>query len=510
MNRKIAIIGGGITGLAAAWEVQQHDPDIDITILEKTGRWGGKIITHHIPGPDGGEFISDAGPESFVTRKPEAWDLALELGLADQVVDPGAETRAMFVLDGGKAVEIPLSPLKFLRSRLLSGRGKLRMLAEPFIPSRPGDNDESLAAFVTRRLGREALDRMLGPVLAGIYNTDPETQSLLATSPVMREMELDGGSLVRGALRRMQRDRREKKTRRSTNPTPRFITFKHGAGELVRALVDRLDADLRLESPVRHIRETPAGYALILEHEVLEAEAVICALPANAAGLLLAGTAPQAAARMAAIRHVSIGTVALAFRAADVALDPPINGLMVPRREARRIDAVTWTSNKMPARAPEGYALLRVFFGGADPAMVELEDADLLAAVLSELKAVLGLQARPLSWRIERWPGQFPQADVGHLERVAEIEHHLPPGLFAAGSSYHGVGVPDCIRQGRTAGEQAVRYLKNLPGFETASDPPAAANPHPSNTAAISHCSGPTSAEDAAFTNHTIDTLEIT
>ena len=187
---ELIIIGGGITGLSAAWEAQKNG--ISYALLEKDSRWGGKVHTEIVEFPEGNAII-DGGPESFITRKPEAWDLAGELGIQDSVINPGAETRHMYILDSGTPVEVPLAPVKFASSRLMSGGGKLRMMLEPFQPPKADDADESLADFVTRRLGREALDKFIGPILGGIYNTDPETQSILVSHPIMRDMESEYG-----------------------------------------------------------------------------------------------------------------------------------------------------------------------------------------------------------------------------------------------------------------------------------------------------------------------------
>lgn len=456
----IVIIGGGITGLSAAWHLQQTTSEITYTLLEKSNRWGGKVITETIPGVDGGHFTIDAGPESFITRKPEAWELACEMGITDSVIDPGSETRHMYVLDEGTPVEIPLSPVKFIGSPLMSAGGKLRMLQEPFVPAKRDGEDESLAQFVTRRLGREALDKFIGPVLAGIYNTNPETQSILTTSPVMREMEAEFGGLVKGALGRMRAAHQQKASTNGHARKPRFITFQNGAQELVEALVARLKGDLRLGAEIHRIGHNGAQYEITLaDGEKIFAFAVLFATPANVTAHYLEDLAPQAAKGLAKIRHENIGTISLAFRETDVQLPNPINGLMIPRREKRTIDAITWTSNKMPGRAPIGYALIRVFFGGSAPYMVEYNNTALLSTVRQELRDLLGITAPPLDYRIQRWPQSFPQADVGHLDLVDAIEATLPGGLYLAGSSYRGLGVPDCIRQGRDAAEKAVAML---------------------------------------------------
>ncbi|MCA9970574.1 MAG: protoporphyrinogen oxidase [Anaerolineales bacterium] len=457
-NIHIAIIGGGISGLSAAWELQQSARrPLRLTVLEADDRWGGKVLTQHMPGPEGGEFIIDAGPESFVTRKPAAWQLTRELDLTDEVINPGGEAAGTYVLDNGRPIPLPLSPPAFIRSSLLSTRGKLRMLKEPFVPPKRDGADESLADFVTRRLGREALEKFIGPVLGGIYNTNPETQSILVTSPVMRELEAHG-SLVAGSLARMWARRREPAL--AEKPPHRFIGFAHGAETLITQLVAQLNADLRLNAGVTRLSRAADGRAQITlaTGETLTADAAIVATPANVAARLLATAAPEAAAQLAAIRHAHIGTLSLAYRDADVAHTGPMRGLMIPRREQRRIDAVTWTSAKIPARAPQGYALLRVFFGGGDPATATMPEAELLQVVRTELQALLGISAAPIDYRVARWPDSYPQADVGHLARVARIEALLPRPFYVTGSAYRGLAVPDCIKQAR---ETAVQVLQH-------------------------------------------------
>lgn len=468
-NKNIAIVGGGVTGLSAAWEVQSNTSTA-YSLLEQDLRWGGKVISARLPAPGGGSFTIDGGPESFITRKPEAWDLVHALGLQDQLGDPGSETSHMYVLTHGRPLAVPLNPALFITSPILSTRGKLRMLAEPFIPPRRDPGDESLANFVTRRLGRPALEAFLGPVLAGIYNTDPERQSILVSSPVMREMEAEYGSLVKAMLGRMrtaraarrQQKQAETASRSAANSRPRFFTFQSGAESLIHGLRSHLTGDLHLGCQVNAITRVGESYHLeVAGCEPFSADAVILATPANHSASLLAGVAPTAARALSAIRHENIGTATLIYRPGDVHTRMRIHGLMVPRRERRAIDAITFTSLKMPARAPAGYTLVRLFFGGSAPEVVELDDAGLLAVLRRELSELLGITAAPLDMVAYRWPRSFPQADVGHLDRLEQLEQQLPPGIFLAGSSYRGIGVPDCIRQGRDAAAAAVQYLSN-------------------------------------------------
>jgi oxygen-dependent protoporphyrinogen oxidase len=461
----VVIIGGGITGLSAAWEIQQSAGRVaKLTVLEADSRWGGKVLTQTMPGPDGGQFVIDAGPESFVTRKREIWDLVRELDLVDQIIDPGNEARGTYVLDGGQPIRLPLDPISFVHSPLLSSRGKLRLLAEPFIPRKGDDADESLADFVTRRLGAEALEKFIGPVLGGIYNANPETQSILVTAPIMRQMEQRHRSLFLAAVAMMRTRRRA--LAMETNPPPyRFISFRDGAEELIATLTQRLGADLRLNAPVNTILTHDGGarWAVLSRQEQILADAVILTVPANRAAGMVAMVAPEAAGMLKSIRHNAIGTISLAYRSADLQLNAPISGLMIPRREGRRIDAIVHTSAKVPSRAPAGYGLLRVFFGGGDPETAVMLEADLVNVVRAELRDLLGLTAAPVDYRIARWPDSYAQADVGHLERVAAIEAVLPPGLYVAGGSYRGLAVPDCVKQGRAAAKLALEQLPAMP-----------------------------------------------
>jgi oxygen-dependent protoporphyrinogen oxidase len=449
----IIIVGGGITGLSAAWEIQQTRPDLRYALLEASDRWGGKLASRDIIA-EGRTFLADGGPDTLVTRKPETWAITAQAGLDDQVCVPASETKNIFVLNGGRVLPVPISPGLFFTSPLLTWKGRLRLMSEPFQPARRDDEDESLAEFVTRRLGAEALEKFIGPVLGGIYNTDPHVQSIMVSSPVMREMEKEAGSLVKASFQRMRRPKPAVKR-------PRFINYKQGMQQLPDSLAARLTGDLRLNAAVCAIQPLADGYRVVLEDgQALECRGVILATLANVSAPLLRPVAPQASAKMASIEHQNIGTVSLVYREADLPTRPMVNGLMVPRRERRAIDAMTVTSRKLAERAHPGYALLRVFFGGSQPQLVEMNDADLLRTVTAELASLLGIRAAPLGHAIFRWPQGFPQACVHHLRLVDEIDAALPSGLFVAGSSYRGIAVPDCIAQGRKAANQAIKTIE--------------------------------------------------
>lgn len=441
----IVVIGGGITGLSAAWELQQRG--IRYTLLEASDRWGGKVVSHKIE-LNKASFLVEGGPDTLITRKPEAWDLATELGMLKQVVNPGSEMSGTYVLDNASLHPLPVSPTRFFSTPLLTLRGKLRMLAEPFQPARRDDGDESLADFVRRRLGQEALDKFIGPVLGGIYNTDPEKQSIMVSSPVMREMEKDGGGLFLGALKRAFTSSKKKNTEKK----PRFVSFKNGLQALTDELARQLTGDLRLNARAASVMRKDGKYHVTLANgERLLADGVILATLAQEAAALVKELSAEASQRLSAMRQQNIGTMSLVYRESDIPEKPVVNGLMIPRREKRMIDAVTFTSRKMPERSAPGYAVVRVFIGSGAPEMVEFNDEKLIAAVKRELGELLGISAEPQTWTAFRWECGFPQAEVGHFERVDEIEKLLPAGIALAGSSYRGIAVPDCIRQGREA-----------------------------------------------------------
>jgi oxygen-dependent protoporphyrinogen oxidase len=443
----VLLLGGGIAGLSAAWQLQQAG--VHTTLVEAAPQLGGMIQTAYFDG-----FVAEGGPETFITRKPELWTLALELGLQERMEPLTSETSGAAVLHNNQVMPLPLSPLRFATSRLLSWRGKLRMMAEPFIPARTDDDDETLADFARRRLGREASDRLIAPVLSGIYNSDAERQSIMTTASVMRDLEKHG-SLVLGTLATMRKRRAEKKA--GVKAPPRSVSFANGAQELVDALAQRLTGNVLLNTHVTKLETDENGYLATLNNgEQIAADALILAIPAKAAAPLLADLAPSAAALLAQIRFASIGTVALGYQAEAMRHAPPVSSLMIPRRARRQIDAVLWRPN----RAPAGQTLLRVFFGGGAPELLNLDDAALLTVIQAELRDLLNITDTPVAHHIFRWPGGFPQADVGHLQLVDRIEAALPATMALAGNSYRGIGVPDCVRQGKDAAERIIQRLK--------------------------------------------------
>ena len=458
----VAIVGGGITGLAAACYLQEaaHEQaqTLSYTLLEGADRWGGKIRTETIPGEADEPFVVEAGPDSFITQKPWAWQLARRMGLEEELLPTNEATRQIYVLNKGKPTPLPdgvllIVPTKFTPfalSPLISPMGKLRMGLDLVLPAKRDGADETLAEFITRRLGAEALDKIAEPLMSGIYNAEADRQRVLATFPRFRAIEEKHGSLIRGMLAaRQARSAPSANGQAAPQPPSVFISFRDGMETLVKALRQELHGDLRLSTTVERLESAAGGYRLALsDGSQLDADAVILAVPAYVAARLLRPLAPAAAAELEKIRYVSTGTISLAYRADEIGDVPPGHGLVVPASEARHVNAVTISSSKFDRRAPAGTMLVRAFFGGSrTPQMMEVRDAELLTLVRAELRQTMGIRGAPLFHRIYRWPRANPQYDVGHLERVVMIEAALPPGLFVSGSPYRGIGIPDCVHQ---------------------------------------------------------------
>lgn len=468
----VVVIGGGIAGLSAAWFVQQSN-NADYTVLEQSNVWGGKIITETVDRGDGESFVVEYGPDSFITTKPYANNLAKALGVEERIMGTNNEMRKIFVLNRGKVTKMPdgmmlIIPTKFAPfafSPLISIPGKMRMALEMFIPTRRDDGDESLSAFVERRLGREAVDKLAEPLLSGIYNTDAEEQSIMATFPRFRKMEQEHGSLTRAMLAAQKKRRAAAKNGHSGHggsSKGMFVSFESGMAELIDALTEQLTGDLRLNTSVTGLEaDGMGGYVVTLaDGETLRADAVILATPAQPAARLLNAVSPEGAAIVGDIPYVSTGTMSIAYRAAD--LPRPLHGfgIVIPRSEQRPINAITWTSSKLKHRAPEDYALIRVFFGGSrSPQSMQLDDDALRRVVLAEVKDMMDIDAEPLFTKVWRWRDAVPQYVVGHEERIAELDALLPPGLEVAGSAYRGSGVPDCVHSAEIAAERVLASL---------------------------------------------------
>ena len=486
-NRKRAVVvGGGITGLTACYRLTQQaqagDLPLDVVLLEAGDRLGGVIATRHeaCPGLRSGDgLLLEEGPDCFLTTKPWGVELCNELGLNAELIGTTTEYRQSFIVRHGKLVPVPqgfylMAPgslWPFVTTPAFSWPGKLRMALDLVLPRRTSEADESLADFVTRRLGREALERMAQPMIGGIYPADPHHLSMQATMPQFQEMERHHRSLIL-ALRHRQASAQQSGV--SGARYGLFASFRHGMQTLVDALADRLPTGaVRLQTPVRSVRHNPDTQRWIVSPQAcpgprsgdgpdLEADALCLALTAPQAARLLTGLDPELAAGLHDIPYASSAVVTLACDRADIA--HPLNGMgfVVPAVEQRNLIACSFSSVKFAGRAPDGMVLLRAFVGGVLQQEQALwSDAKLQDAVLQDLRQLLGLTGKPALCHVSRHPSAMPQYHVGHLERIKRLETAAQrwPGLALAGNAYHGVGVPDCIRSGDDAARGLLQSL---------------------------------------------------
>jgi len=462
---KLTIVGGGIAGLSAAYYAQKNIPNAHITLIESSSQWGGKISTNRVTF-DNGQFIIEGGPDTFLASKP--WGIALckELGLGERLHGTNPNKKNTYVLNKGRllplpeglAMMIPSDVPSILRSHLISWAGKTRMGLDFLLPAKSVNGDESLGAFVSRRLGREAYENLIEPLMSGIYAGDGDQLSLASTFPYLRELEIKYGSLAHGALE-MRKKSNGKAVQGSRSA---FLTPTTGLAEIVEALVESLKSkvDLRLNTRVTSItRNTERGtWNLTLDTGSLDTDAIILATPAFISGGLLASFDPELGSTLMSIPYASTATVSLAYRLSELPRELDGYGYVIPRREGRKALACTWTSTKFPHRAPEGYALIRVFVGRAGQD-IPWDEGELLEMAKEEMKLTLGITAEPLLSRVFMWDKAMPQYNLGHpeiLKRIdAALENH--PSLALAGNGYRGIGIPDCIHSGELAVEKVTR-----------------------------------------------------
>ncbi|WP_042501238.1 protoporphyrinogen oxidase [Thermaerobacter marianensis] len=493
---RVAVVGGGIAGLAAALRLLEtaraRGAPCDVQVIEADGRVGGKVRTERTGG-----FVIEQGPDSLVASKPHGIQLARHLGLDADLVAPGPAAGRTFIVWNGRlqpmppgfALGVPVSARALWSSPLFGFAGKLRASLEPFIPPRRDGADEPVAAFLRRRLGREVTERLAAPLLAGVASGDPEVLSIQATFPQLVQLEREFGSLVRGMARQRRTGGANRTNRRSavaaaaTQPGERgaggspaagvrtpFVTLRGGLGQLAAAAAQRIEAlggriitgaRITAIEPVSTPGTAggaaggPTGYRLTAaDGSTQVVDGLVLAVPAWAAASLVEPFLPAVAERLAAIPYKPTAVVALAYPEERAGrLDG--SGFIVPPGERRFITACTWVSSKWPGTAPPGMALLRAFGGrpGEDPLV--LPDEELVARVRADLAELAGVEGEPALVRVYRWPRAIPQYPVGHLDRMAAVRAALQehPRLVLAGAGYFGMGVPDCIRQGEAAAE---------------------------------------------------------
>ncbi len=457
---RIAVLGGGISGLAAANKIlelaQRRGIAVDLTLYERSERLGGCVQTVRTGG-----LVMETGADSVLIDKPAGAALLQRLGLEQRIVDVQPQFKGARIVHAGRLHRIPshfrlFAPTSLpalLRSGIFSAKGIARAAMEPFVRARQSNDDESLASFVTRRFGREVLDRLAQPLIGGIYSADPRRLSMNATLPQFVQLERQYGSILRGM--RTQR----------AKPTPRLVSLREGLGAIVDALSATLGDAVRTGAEAIALERDAEGWAIAFaDSRRAHADAIVFALPAYASGTLLRRYDGRLGELLGGIRYNSIATVTLAYASDAARLLPSSTGFIVPFVEGRAITAATFSSQKYPGRAPAGISLLRAFAGGAlQPDLLDLDDEELIRATRGEFSKFMRLGDDPQHCLVTRWVRFLPEYAAGHLEVIHEAQRRIArfPGLALAGSAYHGVGIPDCIKSGETAAESVFGYIRD-------------------------------------------------
>ncbi len=459
--KRVVIVGGGITGLATAHALDKAAERCAVTIVEAGEQLGGNLQTIRHNG-----FIIDAGPDSWVAAKPHATRLAKDVGLGDELIGTRPDTRRVYIawqrklypMPEGLILGVPTEIKPLLDSELLGWDAKMRAGLDLVVPPRrwKDDDDESIASFVTRRLGAEVNERIAGPLLGGIFAGDPSSLSVRACVPQLVEAEREYGSLI-AAMRALKERRREQ------GAGSAFISLKRGVGDLVLNVAHKLrDAEVFTRRAARRIERLPEGdargrYVVETTDGPLYADEVALTVPAGIVGPLVRDLDPELAAMCSELEYASAATVFLAYRKFDVRHPLDAAGFLVPRAENRPILACTFVSSKWDHRAPAGQILLRVFVGGAgNEDILERDDQALVKIARAQILDLLGIDRNPMFTKVFRFNRTSPQPHVGHLPRVrrllARAETH--PGLYIGGNGYIGTGIPDAVKQGEEIAER--------------------------------------------------------
>ncbi|MBV8904613.1 MAG: protoporphyrinogen oxidase [Acidobacteriia bacterium] len=455
---KVAIIGGGISGLSTAYYLAQRG--IDATIFESRARLGGVIHTEHIEG-----CTLEAGPDSFLSAKPAAMELIRELGLEDQVIGSNDFSRKTYVWKRGRLLPLPdglmmMVPTKIaplVTTRLLGWATKTRMALELLRAARRHNGDQSVADFIAQHYGSEAVDYLAEPLLSGIYGGDPRELSVTSVLPRFVSLAEKYGSLTRGVLA----ERAKAGANHGAGP-PLFRTLKGGMEQLVEALVAAIRGRVTVrQARVEAVERAERGFRVRAGGEWLGAERVVLACEAHNGSAVIRTLDGRLSELLASIPYSSSMTVALGFdrkllRGKGPAGAAPGHGFLVPKKERRRVMACTWVGEKFPYRVPEDKVVARCFLGGIDDGAVLSESDQAVSEIVRrELREIAGIDAAPLFVRIHRWPRSMAQYTVGHSHRLAEIQARVKaiPGFEVGGNAYEGIGIPDCIRMGKRAAE---------------------------------------------------------
>jgi oxygen-dependent protoporphyrinogen oxidase len=470
MTRRVAVVGGGLSGLAVSFSLlrraERDGLGIDLSLWESETRLGGKICTLSREG-----FRCETGPNGFLDNVPQTLEMVEELGLGDRLLRSTDAARRRYIFSGGRLRALPESPAAFFRSDLLSLRGRLRIVGEYFVPPRKetaDGEDETVASFIRRRLGAEALVKLIDPMTSGIYAGDPEAMSMASCFPRVVALERQYGGMIRGMIAKQKEARAAGQKRApGAGPGGTLMSFENGLQEMIDTLAAALGERKQTGAPVRSLTVTGEGKArqyelTFADGNKISADAVILAVPAYEAAKILEGAVSEAAERLRDIPYSAVSVVHCGYDMEKAGRELDGFGFLIPHAEKRRILGSLWTSSIFRNRAPEGKALLTTILGGArDPLTPHLDEAELHRVVQSELRITMNQQAPPDFSLITRWEKAIPQYLVGHEKRLGEIEEHTRglPGLFLVGNAYRGIGFNDGIKAALQLAPRVIEHI---------------------------------------------------
>lgn len=462
---RIVIIGAGISGLATAYALEQaaqaEKRKINITIIEKESRAGGKIWSRKEEG-----YLCEWGPNGFLDNKPATLDLCSDLAIDDTLLRSDDNARKRFIFSGNELHRLPENGPMFFGSKLLTWPGKLRLVAELAVAAKRGDRDETLAEFGRRRLGAEALDKLIAPMAGGIFAGDPETMSVKSCFPRIAQLEEQYGGLLKAMIKMARQKSRERKAGKqvasAAGPGGVLTSFDGGIQQLTDGVVERLKAKIRHELTVESIEYFEHYVLGLSDGSQLDADVVISAAPANALSGMIKKTSSEASSLLSKIPYAAMNVVCFGYDRDELACDLNGFGYLIPRQEGCSVLGTLWDSSIFPHRAPEGKVLLRSMMGGAtNPKAANLTDDQVQVLVQADLSRIMGIKVDPEFMRIFRHQHAIPQYVGGHANLVTQIRHELSatPGLFLTGNAYDGIGLNDCVNNAQKTARQAMDYL---------------------------------------------------
>jgi len=465
---RIAVIGAGISGLATAHAIERLAAEAGITVetvvLEKENRTGGKIWSIRDEG-----YLCEWGPNGFLDNKPMTLELCDRIGLREKLERSNDNARKRFIYTGGQLHRLPENGPMFLQSGLVSWPGKLRLAMEMVVPPRRDGTEETLAEFARRRLGQEALDKLIGPMVSGIFAGDPETMSLQSCFPRIHELEQEYGGLLKAMIKLAKQKKAERKAGKqvasAAGPGGVLTSFVDGIQVLPQGTAAALQGEVWAGSPAVGLRSAGGGWEVELaDGSTLSAEVVVSAIPAHRLTVLVRPFAPDLSGLLDQIPYSPMNVVCFGYRKERIAADLDGFGYLIPKKEGCNTLGTLWDSSIFPARAPEGHVLLRSMMGGAtNPGAIEFSDSEVKDRTMKDLQRIMGLSAEPDFVRIFRHPLAIPQYTVGHAGRLQAMDGLLAPhaGLFVTGNAFYGIGLNDCVNAGNRTGEKVVDYLRN-------------------------------------------------